>query len=157
MPIRHGLGQPPYCPTSVRNSRQSPPTIRSKLSGPIHAKRSESVGSGTDHGLQLHRTGLRKHRSRLAIQGQHLRALGKPGGDNLIAPPAAALVIVNIPDLYRIVGVACIVVLCENLDAVSIGIAHVEIAGICDAMPARSALNPTRPESVRLDAQKHIK
>ena len=67
-----------------------------------------------------------------------------PRRDDGVAPPVAALVVVHVPGDDRVVGVARVVVLGVDLDAVAVWIAQVEVERVRDAVAARPALDAVR-------------
>jgi len=61
-----------------------------------------------------------------------------------VAPPAATLIVMYTPDLHGVIRIARVVICGEDLDAVAIGIAHVEIKSVRYAMTPRAAFNSLR-------------
>ena len=81
-------------------------------------------------------------RLRVAVEVEDEGCLGVPGRHDGVAPPVAALVVVDVPGDDGVVGVAGVVVLRVDLDAVAVRVEDVEVERVRDAVPAGAALDP---------------
>ena len=140
---RDGLGGQPSTGHSWCPSLYSPCFQLGSSSAASPLRRvGEPVGADGD----LHLAGVRAgdDRLRVAVEVEHEGGLGVPGRDDRVAPPVAALVVVDVPRDDRVVGVAGVVVLRVDLDAVAVGVAQVQVERVGHAVAAGAALDRGR-------------
>src|SRR5699024_8931836 len=98
----------------------------------------ESVRADRDNRFVLLRRGEWHRRS---VKVQRGGTLVVPGIDDAVSPEGPASVVVHVPALYRIVGVAGVVVAGVDLDPVPVRITQVQIEGVGHAMPSGAAFD----------------
>src|SRR5574337_1617380 len=99
----------------------------------------EAVGADRDRQLRGVRAG--DDGLRVAVEVEDQGCVGVPARHDGVAPPVAALVVVHVPGDDRVVGVAGVVVLRVDLDAVAVRIAQVQVERVRHPVAARAALD----------------
>src|SRR5699024_3565432 len=99
----------------------------------------EPVGAHGHGHLRI--VGALDHRLGVSVQVQHQGGVGVPGGHHRVAPPVAALVVVDVPGDHGVVRVAGVVVLGVDLHAVTVRVAQVEVERVGHPVPAWAAFD----------------